>query len=549
MRFINFVRSADDLIGKLNPDEPVFLDTETDGLYGPVRLIQLYQDKTYIVDVTLLNNQDDFEKLKKYLSEMYIVCYNATYDLTVLGIVPKRFDDIMYMTKMKYPALENYSLDRVVRLLLPQCKLYDGLDKKSMQKKGFGYDDVIDVEQLRYAEADVLALSQLWPKFKDYADDPANVCYRLDMLSMRYALQYQRNGCPVNTDLVNMMITETLQELQRLDENDLLPGVNVNSPAQVTKALGTESSSKQVLLALAADGNEKANYVLTKRRLVKQLGFLQGLSSRVYSIYKVAGCVTGRFSAEGKNIEDGINLQQVPRNLKHIFTSNVPGFKTIEADYSTLELRLAATIFKEENMVKQLKEGKDLHTEVAKALTGKEEITKEDRFRAKAVNFGFVYGMSAGSFREYAFLNYGLSLTDEEAKQWRDTYFTLYPAIGRYHKYVWANYKNPGFLQYTALGRPVKPKRGTDAINAPVQGSGAECTKLAIHYLVKAFPEALKYIVNVVHDSIKLEVPEAEVELWSNRVSEAMCNAWYEMCKTDLFYFKDVPIKVDVEVK
>ena len=224
---------------------------------------------------------------------------------------------------------------------------------------------------------------------------------------------------------------------------------------------------------------------------------------------------------------------------------------TIEADYSTLELRLAATIFGDNNMRQQLVDGKDLHTEVAARLLNKkpEEVSKDDRTKAKAVNFGFVYGMSAKKFMDYAFDNYGLTLDINEAGQWRNTYFRMYPQIAMYHKYIWEHYKDPGFFVQTALGRRIAPKLGTDALNVSVQGSGAECTKLAIHYLVKENPEYIGYITNVVHDSIKLEVPGHLKDEAMKKLEAAMLKGWDELIKSNLCKFKDIPMLVEVECK
>lgn len=554
MTKVKFVRNFSDL-PSFDPTSPVFLDTETAGLYGEVRLLQLYQPTTdsehvYIIDFALY--EGSIQQVKEYLNILWVVCHNATYDLYVLNIVPKKVDDTLYLSKIAFPNLgvedigdgRGFGLDKVC-YRLGISSIYGELKKSEMQKSGFGMDDIISLEQLQYAATDVIALSMIWPHLEQYRHVK---CYQLDILSLVYATQYCRNGMSMDTDQVAKELAETQIEY---DANiPKLNGLNINSPKQCREALGTESSDKPTLLRLIAEGNELAKLIYDQRRIGKRITMLTSyLHPKTYTVFNVAGAATGRFTATGKGIKYGINAQQIPRKSKHLFVSTDPNVVTIEADYSTLELRLAAAIFGDYNMAQQLRDGKDLHTEVAKALAKKEEITKDDRFKAKAVNFGFVYGMSAKSFREYAFLNYDLVLSEVEATEWRNTYFRLYPDIAKYHKKIWETYKNPGFLQYTALGRPVKPKLGTDAINSPVQGTGAECTKLALHYMVKENPNTLKCVVNVVHDSIKLEVPAEGKEYWCQLLEECMVKAWHEMCKCDLFKFKDIPIKVDVEVK
>ena len=88
----------------------------------------------------------------------------------------------------------------------------------------------------------------------------------------------------------------------------------------------------------------------------------------------------------------------------------------------------------------------------------------------------------------------------------------------------------------------MKPKLGTDGINIPVQGSEAETTKLAVHYLIKEYPEAIHLIFNVVHDAIYLRVPLGTEEMWDMRLEKAMLKGWEEISKTSLFKYKDIPM-------
>ena len=543
-----FVSNEDEL-PKFDPNEPVFLDTETDGLYGPVRLLQLNQHSAAckapcVIDY--VTYEGNFEKLKKYLETLWLVCHNATYDMSVLGICPERLDDTLYLARHEFLKLESYSLDRVVNAC-GHSHLYANMDKKEMQKSDFSETALLTPEQYRYAELDVIALAMVWHRLSKHKE---NMAYKVDMLNMRYALQYQKNGIGVDKELVMNDFQETCDKIAT---NELeLNGLNVNSPLQCKQALNLDSTDKSSLLRAIANGNNLAKLVFEQRRLIKRRSMLESyMYDKVYTIYNVAGAVSGRFTASGKGIKQGINGQQIPRSMKYFFYNADPNIATIEADYSTLELRLAATIFGDNNMRKQLVEGKDLHTEVAARLLGKkpEEVSKDDRTKAKAVNFGFVYGMSAKKFMDYAFDNYGLTLTIDEAGQWRNTYFRMYPQIAMYHKYIWEHYKDPGFFVSTALGRKIAPKLGTDALNVSVQGSGAECTKLAIHYLVKENPEYLGYITNVVHDSIKLEVPGHLKDEAIKKLEAAMLKGWDELIKSSLCKFKDIPMLVEVECK
>lgn len=165
------------------------------------------------------------------------------------------------------------------------------------------------------------------------------------------------------------------------------------------------------------------------------------------------------------------------------------------------------------------------------------------------LNISVVFGMSANTFIPYAFTNYNMRYTKDEADEVRASYFRKYPDVGKHHKWVWDNYKKPSFIVETALGRRVKPKLGTDGINTPVQGSGAETTKLAIHYLVKDYgEEVLQYIYNTVHDAIYLRVPKGTTKKWGEALEKSMLKAWDEIGKTDLFHYKDIPMIAEVEI-
>ncbi len=162
-------------------------------------------------------------------------------------------------------------------------------------------------------------------------------------------------------------------------------------------------------------------------------------------------------------------------------------------------------------------------------------------------NIYVVFGMSANTFQNYAFTSYGVKLTQEEAQSFRDIYFNKYKGIANYHRRIWSNVKKPGFVYTTALGRKVKPRVGTEAINGPVQGSGAETTKLAVHYLCKEYPSALKHIINCVHDAIYMRVPKEDKELWKERLKWAMAKGWEEIMKCSLFHYHDIPMPLEFD--
>lgn len=126
---------------------------------------------------------------------------------------------------------------------------------------------------------------------------------------------------------------------------------------------------------------------------------------RVYPEFKQIGAITGRMSSMNPNV------QNIPRGLRRIFKAE-EGNVFVIADFSQIELRIAAEYVNDENMIKVFREGRDMHKYTASVLLGKkeEEITKEERQLAKAVNFGLIYGISAKGLAEYAYSSYGIAL-------------------------------------------------------------------------------------------------------------------------------------------
>ncbi|RLF61867.1 MAG: hypothetical protein DRN33_06320 [Thermoplasmata archaeon] len=556
---------------KFKPNIPVFADIETTGLYVGTRLVQLYQPGTnedvIIVDIApsikdIPQAEVKQKELVELLKPLWLVFYNGSYDLGTLNFVPAKTDDLFYAVKTAYPHFMEFALDKETEKLPYTRGLYNGLDKKAMQKKGFARGAYLSKSQYRYSAIDVIALSKMWtdPKIQNVIQN--NLAYKVDIISQEYAVQYQQNGLKVPQELVREEIFKADLDVNKL-QAELPYGLNVNSPKQVKEYLGTKGASRDVLLRST---HTMAPTIMALKKRRKELSYLNSINyDEMVTKFNPAGAITGRFTSSGGDIVNGFNAQQIPHRFQYLFTQDTKDTTVIGLDYGTLELRVAASIWGIEKMHGFFLNKQDLHTEMAKVITGKklkqggviklkpedwgthisdEWITDEDRTHAKACNFGFVFGMSAATFMDYAFTSFGVRFTAAEAQEIRDKFFALYPEAAAVHRSVWKNYKKPAFYVSTALGRRIKPRMGTDGINIPVQGTGAETTKLAVHYLIKAHPEAIHYIFNVVHDSCYMRVPKAEKELWHKRLKTAMLKGWTEIQKTDMFKYKDIEMTV-----
>jgi len=541
------VNSLDEIQHINNTDE-IFGDIETEGLYINTRLIQVYQPTTndkvvYILDTDILS----LDEIKVWLKDKWIIWHGGSYDMGTLNMTPARFDDTLYLARTAYPEWQNFKLDNVISKL-GLNNLYEDFDKKTMQKAGFIKGAYLSDRQLRYSATDVYALAQIWKNARIQATREV-LAYKVDILSLKYSIEYQQNNLLVDQVSVRKELDELEPKIEEL--YSILGGLNPNSPKQVKEYLGTTSSAKDILIGLITEGGPKAEMadaVYKQRRLLKRRTFLHNYNyPYITTRFNPAGAATGRFTSTGGDLPRGINAQQIPRNLQYLFNQDTEDTVVIHADYSTAELRAGCSIMKDEGMYKQLMAGIDLHKVAATlALGGKpEDIDKAGRQKGKAISFGFIFGMSAPSFVEYAYIEYGVIFTIKEAKAIRAAYQKQYQGIAGYAKRWWNDYKTEYVT--TPLGRRNKARLGTDAINFATQGCIAETTKLAIHYLCKEFPETTKYIYNVVHDAIYMRVPKGEETIWAPRLVKAMKLGWTEICKRPILYYKDIPMPVEIE--
>lgn len=244
-------------------------------------------------------------------------------------------------------------------------------------------------------------------------------------------------------------------------------------------------------------------------------------TGRLYSTFRLAGTATGRLSSGGAEGSSGINLQQVPRDKRYKSLIAAPeGYTLIELDYSQIELRVAASLAGEETMIEIYREGGDIHRETAIAVSGKTDIDKSDRTKAKSVNFGFLYGMGARSFMDYSRDSYGVVVTLDEAEEARERFFRKYTGLRKWHRKVKEEAAKNGFVK-TLFGRiryldGIRYGKGAEkatalrqAVNTSVQSVASDCMILALGLINRLLvtPRYGARIVATVHDSVLLEVP------------------------------------------
>jgi DNA polymerase-1 len=263
----------------------------------------------------------------------------------------------------------------------------------------------------------------------------------------------------------------------------------------------------------------------------KLLGSI-GPDGRIHASYRQMGTETGRLSCSSPN------LQQVPREaeFRRLFRAR-GGYKLVVADFSQVELRVAAELSGEERMRAAYRAGRDLHTETAALVTGKsaDTITKKERTSAKLCNFGLLYGAGAATLRKQAVAQYGVDMDVEEAQELVTGFREAYPQL-----YEWQTVEGNKTTAavFTRYGRKRRltgfNDKYTTRINTQVQGTAGDIAKIAIAMIweqIKAAPAGEALLIAMVHDEIVLEVEESAVDKWSTWLAKAMEAAGAVVCK------------------
>lgn len=561
-----------DLTRKL---DVVAIDVETTGLdphHDRIKVLAVYEaGETTIHHIT--EGSDPIRLALEELKGKSLVGHNIAFDLSFLrenyGFVPSGpVFDTMVLSQMAYAGLKDrkHGLDAcVLRELNVQLS-------KAEQKSDWSVPQLTP-EQRRYVEDDVrhlpdllVALLQRTKNNSQLVELELNLLPVLvDMKSRGVGVDMRQWRAAVDTislerDEIDAQLTEYDKygpwTTYKRKQNYQMP-VNWNSPKQVLDVFKAEDvhigSTKDDVLAGV---DHPLADMLRRRRKLNKIVTSYGESwlahvaedNRVHPTWKQTSTDTGRMSCADPN------MQQIPRpgpaspggKLRQAIKAD-EGNVLVVADYSQIELRIAAKLAGERKMLDAYKRGDDLHTLTAKLITGKKDVDKNDRQLAKAVNFGLLYGMGADKLKRYAKQSYGVSLSRDDAFKYRNNWFAAYPAIREWHNRVGAEQDDSratGEVPHTRTyaGR-VRYGVGnfTEHLNTPIQGSGADGLKFS---LLRAGREGL-YPVLVIHDEIVVETAAEGSEEVAGRLKSIMEEEMYAAVNVSGTH---VPIEVEVTV-
>ena len=482
-------------------------------------------------------NPEDMKKFKALCKKLrenraLMVWQNGKFDTLFikhkLGFMLPIHHDVMLMGTA-YEMVAEHGLKSMAQKYLG-VEDWD-IDKKTKTGKG-------DMDKLKdYLGLDVKYTWELFKFFHERMNKTQRKVYKKLLLpAYKMYRQTEQNGIYIDLEGLDKVRSEyKKKEIETLGVLKNKYDINWNSPQQVqdiffnkeglptlklSEKTGKPSADAKTLKKLSSMGYElpkqlmdyKFYYGAGSKFLSRWGGYAQ-YDGRIHPNFNITNVVTGRTSCSDPN------LQQVPRNkdLRSLFTAP-KGRVFIEADYSQIELRVAAHYAQDPNMLRIYREGGDIHTETARTLCGGEP-TKEDRSKAKAVNFGFLYGMQAKGFVDYAFDSYGVVFTQSEAERYRDLFFQKYSRLLTWHSNMEQICEANGgvsnlFGRFRALPKiysPYKWERNEAvrrAINSPVQGTASDLLLCAAVQIAEELGE--KYdlkIVGTVHDSILADIP------------------------------------------
>ena len=529
------------------------VDTETTGLdphTDKLRLIQLAAHGLPVLVIDCFSFfPDGIAVIKDILETRAVKIFqNAKFDLKffmALGVYPSPVFDTMLAGQL---LRTSGGTTRTSLNVLSQHYLNEVVQKDEQKSDWSG---TLSENQLAYAAKDAEVLLRLRDVMvkKIYENGLSEVAM-IEFSCVSAIAQIEYTGISLDVPKWNLLLAETVKDRDKALEvlytyagapivqmsllgDDVVIGHNFDSNSFILRLLKsqgihTASTSRQDLaphakhpLVLAISAYRKSAKALSSF-LYPIPSAIHQETERLHPKYGQIGAWSGRMSCGNPNI------QQIPRSkaFRTCFTA-APGKKLIIADYSQIELRVAAEMTGDKRMTDAYRSGEDLHKLTASLMLAKpiDKITAQERQAAKAVNFGLIYAMGAAGLQQYSLQSYGVEMTIEQAEEFRSRFFKAYTGIAHWHNKL---KKSPPTESRTLTGRKFifSDNAGLSGLcNMPVQGTAADIAKKALGLLVPRLLGTDTRIIGVVHDEILLEAPECEAisaaELLKSTMEEA----------------------------
>lgn len=398
----------------------------------------------------------------------------------------------------------------------------------------------------------------------------AQLFHEMEMPLVEVLAEMEMTGVSIDQEYLAELSVQLNKELEILEKTIYeLAGeaFNINSPKQLGvilfeklnlptgKKTKTGYSTNADVLEFLRDKHPIVEHIVHYRQLGKLKNtYVDALpklvnprTGRVHTYLNQTVTATGRLSSSEPNLQNIPVKTQLGREIRKAFVPNQRDNFLLAADYSQIELRILAHITQDKNLLEAFLHNQDVHTRTASEVFGVSlgEVTSEMRSKAKAVNFGIVYGISDFGLAQ------NLGVFPKEAKKYIESYFAKYPGVKKYMEETVEKAKKEGFVttifqrrrylpDLQSSNRNIRSFAERTAINTPIQGSAADIIKLAMLRVNRELQEkqlGAKLLLQV-HDELLLEVPELELERVSQLVKEAMEGA----------VSLSVPLDVDMQI-
>ncbi|WP_380880032.1 DNA polymerase I [Sphingomonas sp. DBB INV C78] len=487
--------------------------------------------------------------------------HNIKYDLNVLarhGLTVSPIDDTMVMSfdLDAGKSLAGHGMDEVAHAVLEHtCISFK--DVAGTGKKAISFAEVPLDQATRYAGEDADVTWRLWTRYKPRLtrEGVTRVYELVDRPLIPVIAKMERTGIKVDRDHLSRLSSRFAQEIARLEEEihaEAGQPFTIGSPQQLGAILfekmglkggkkgksGAYSTDVTVLEKMKVDGVKIAGLVLDWRQLAKlKSTYTDALQAqinrdtgRVHTSYSLTGAQTGRLSSTDPNLQNIPIRTDTGKQIRDAFIAD-PGNVILAADYSQIELRLAAHMADVPALRDAFQRGEDIHAATAQELFG--EVNRDTRGRAKTINFAILYGISRWGLASR------LEIDPDEAQAMISRYYERFPGISVYINETLEKARHNGFTE-TLFGRKtwfpqIKAsvqhiRQGAEraAINAPIQGSCADIIKRAMVRMGPALEQAglpnVRMLLQV-HDELVFELPEGDVAAATPIIREVMAKA------------------------
>ncbi len=546
-----------DILKNLKDEFIFYITTDTDKyLSSKIVYITFILDKVYIIKTDNLSvikhilESSEIKKVSHDIKKVYVLAQKE-------GI---KINNFSFDTAIAYYLIDsnksNYSIQSMAMdYLQRQINSFEDIYKKEKIK-----EKLVSAVDMNTAEGvlsnEIKTIKDAYPILKEKIDslDERTLFYDIELPLSEALADMEFIGFKVDRDELLRLgdeYDELIKEKERIIFSLAGEEFNINSPKKLSEILFDKLGIKPIkktktgystdaeVLEKLSDKHPIADQIVEYRTYQKlKSTYIDGLkdlideTGRIHSYFNQTNTATGRISSQDPNLQNIPIRTEAGRKIRKAFVSE-EGYTLVDSDYSQIELRILAYIANDEKMLHAFKEGFDIHRKTASEVFNIpfDEVDSEHRSRAKAVNFGIVYGIS-----DYS-LSQDLKISRKEAKEYIDKYFEKFSGVHKYMSDVVEKAKEDGYVKTLFNRRRNIPELQNSnfnirafgervALNMPIQGTSADIIKIAIVKIFNKFRDDCldAHIIVTVHDEIVVEVKKEELDKVRNIIRTLMEN-------------------------